>query len=844
MRKFLLFLSIFVAFAGICRAAEITQKWTFDKGNPTSQISLGSSYTDESQYLPDGWYMLGRLLNQGKPYYYIEPSFGQDGLPALKGLSYMNDAKKDAIVVPVKAGKVWFNLKLSDKSWNTTANLHLYNVTKSGETWALGSQIASKEFSATSTPAISKTEFTLVSFDVANDGYVGFVLENQAFILDVRNTYVGTVTTYTISGTVVDDEGNPVGDAKVALQGKSAQTAADGTFSIAEVSEGESTMTVSKDGYTNATQTVTVSGADLSGVNIVLNPVVSGVKGHLMDDNFDNIIAPATITITDSDDKVYATAQTTASDPNYEMTFKGAVPSSLKVTIESDYYSNATYTWNPSVGQIYQRNFVVNRKRLTPSVTVKDAGGNAVSGATVTLTAKDDASETRTLAESSAKGTYTYTDRPFFYAHQALDKEYVVSVAHDDYKPYTSEAFPFAGSDKTVDAALTAYAPTVFKGVVRSSIDNEPLAGVAVSFSLPDTPTAVATAETDPSGNYSLSVEGALGAAYVLSFSIDDFELKTLDITSPERGETYVNDVVMQAVMVTFTARVQNEAGDIVADAKVNFDGKDLQANAGVFSAEVPAYGSYWKEYDVKITANGYEALDEKVIFNGADVDKTFTLAETMLTFTARVQNEAGEAIANASLTFDGTALTGENGVFTTKVGVLASDGKDYSVVVRADGYETSSETVRFNGESVNQIFTLKEVKVRFTAVVNDSNGEPLDGAVVTISDGETSEELEYEGRGYYTVEYGMLESGSKTYTVTVSKEGYVSPEPFIFRFNGENVSKTYLLEKESGISTIGADSDGSLRVYDLMGRRIEVENLSELSEGLYIVNGVKTAIR
>ena len=106
MRKFLLFLSIFVAFAGICRAAEVTQKWTFDKGNPTKQVSLGSSYTDEYQYLPDGWHMLGRLLNQGKPYYYIEPDYGQDGLPALKGLTYMNDPKKDAIVVPVKAGKV------------------------------------------------------------------------------------------------------------------------------------------------------------------------------------------------------------------------------------------------------------------------------------------------------------------------------------------------------------------------------------------------------------------------------------------------------------------------------------------------------------------------------------------------------------------------------------------------------------------------------------------------------------------------------------------------------------------------------------------------------------------
>lgn len=39
-------------------------------------------------------------------------------------------------------------------------------------------------------------------------------------------------------------------------------------------------------------------------------------------------------------------------------------------------------------------------------------------------------------------------------------------------------------------------------------------------------------------------------------------------------------------------------------------------------------------------------------------------------------------------------------------------------------------------------------------------------------------------------------------------------------------------------------DNDDTLRVYDLMGRRIEVENLSQLSSGLYIVNGVKTAIR
>ena len=175
---------------------------------------------------------------------------------------------------------------------------------------------------------------------------------------------------------------------------------------------------------------------------------------------------------------------------------------------------------------------------------------------------------------------------------------------------------------------------------------------------------------------------------------------------------------------------------------------------------------------------------------------------------------------------------------------MLASADKEYTVAVRADGYESSAETVVFSGESIDRTFTLKEMLVTFTAVVNDTDGNPLEGAKVTISDGETTEELEYKGRGYYSVEYGVIEAGSKTYTVVISKEGYVAPEPFSFSFNGESVSKTFLLEKESGISSIGADNDDTLRVYDLMGRRIEVENLSQLSSGLYIVNGVKTAIR
>lgn len=47
--------------------------------------------------------MMARKMNQSKPYYYISPDMGQDGLPALKGLSSSNNPSKDAIVLPCES---------------------------------------------------------------------------------------------------------------------------------------------------------------------------------------------------------------------------------------------------------------------------------------------------------------------------------------------------------------------------------------------------------------------------------------------------------------------------------------------------------------------------------------------------------------------------------------------------------------------------------------------------------------------------------------------------------------------------------------------------------------------
>lgn len=83
--------------------------------------------------------------------------------------------------------------------------------------------------------------------------------------------------TFTVSGTVSETApttSTRVAEAEVQLSGGVAiGTIADGTFTIPNVQNGAYTLRVAKAAYETATQTVTVSGANVSGVNVSLLPV-------------------------------------------------------------------------------------------------------------------------------------------------------------------------------------------------------------------------------------------------------------------------------------------------------------------------------------------------------------------------------------------------------------------------------------------------------------------------------------------------------------------------------------------------------------------------------------------
>lgn len=97
--------------------------------------------------------------------------------------------------------------------------------------------------------------------------------QTDVFLKDIH--YTGqqeeTITVYTVAGTVKDAAGNALAGVLVTLDGKTATTGDDGVYTFADsVEAGTYTLKASKDGYEEATVSVTVSDADITEQDITL----------------------------------------------------------------------------------------------------------------------------------------------------------------------------------------------------------------------------------------------------------------------------------------------------------------------------------------------------------------------------------------------------------------------------------------------------------------------------------------------------------------------------------------------------------------------------------------------
>lgn len=150
--------------------------------------------------------------------------------------------------------------------------------------------------------------------------------------------------TGSISGTIVDDGGNGLGDVLVEVEGTDLSTSTDvsGNYSLNDVPTGDQTVKASLEGYTTQTQTVQIVEGQNAEVDFTLTltpPTVSGVVA-VEGTDLSEMIQGAAVTLVGLDGSEYT--DETETDESGEFSF-GEVPTGdYEVTASADGYASET----------------------------------------------------------------------------------------------------------------------------------------------------------------------------------------------------------------------------------------------------------------------------------------------------------------------------------------------------------------------------------------------------------------------------------------------------------------------------------------------------------------------
>ena len=326
----------------------------------------------------------------------------------------------------------------------------------------------------------------------------------------------------------------------------------------------------------------------------------------------------------------------------------------------------------------------------------------------------------------------------------------------------------------------------------------------------------------------------------------------------------------------TLSGAVKNEKGEAVASAYITLasaDGVEYYSETdaeGAFSMEVIKYG---KEYTLTVSHPSYDAYTHPETISLADGNISglaITLTKTY-TFSGVVTDaETHAPIAGVEIYVSNpesgadvmTGTTDEDGVFDLKFKQLGT----YNVLFKAAGYDmVSSEEVPFEGNFDITVEMQKTVRT-FSGTVTDAESHAaIAGASVALYKGEDKvAEATTGADGSFEIKV----KDQAVYCLVVKAEGY---DDFTFDTidltEGDMTGTPIELAKDnSGVGMLTADglrvygtvgavvvesaTEATVRVYNAAGslvRRADVAGktrIEGLQRGVYIVNGVKVIVK
>ena len=325
----------------------------------------------------------------------------------------------------------------------------------------------------------------------------------------------------------------------------------------------------------------------------------------------------------------------------------------------------------------------------------------------------------------------------------------------------------------------------------------------------------------------------------------------------------------------TLSGAVKNEKGEAVASAYITLasaDGVEYYSETdaeGAFSVDVIKYG---KEYTLTVSHPSYDAYTHPETISLADGNISglaITLTKTY-TFSGVVTDaETHAPIAGVEIYVSNpesgadvmTGTTDENGAFDLKFKQLGT----YNVLFKAAGYDmVSSEEVPFEGNFDITVEMQKTVRT-FSGTVTDAESHAaIAGASVALYKGENKvAEATTGADGSFEIKV----KDQAVYSLVVKAEGY---DDFTFDTidltEGDMTDTPIEMTPNAGVGMLTADglrvygtvgavvvesaTEATVRVYNAAGslvRRADVAGktrIEGLQRGVYIVNGVKVIVK
>ncbi|MEW6181756.1 MAG: S8 family serine peptidase [Bacillota bacterium] len=221
-------------------------------------------------------------------------------------------------------------------------------------------------------------------------------------LVDADEAAPRPAVTGTISGTVTDTAGAPIGGATVTAGAKTATTGSDGAYTLADMPAGTYIVTASADGFHDSYTTADVAGDAVTQVNFTLEIIVTGSISGTVCDTDNNPIPGATVMA----DGASGSATT---DENGYYLISGLTPGAYTVSASAAGYQTSSQTVQVFDGVVSDADFNLSaavsastvkvsaigyateggkygNAHLLISISLIDENGSAVSGASVAAT--------------------------------------------------------------------------------------------------------------------------------------------------------------------------------------------------------------------------------------------------------------------------------------------------------------------------------------------------------------------------------------------------------------------------------------------------------------------------